>query len=252
MSALTRPLLPRRSKGHDRVFGDGSCPLSGKVGGCLATHWEVWESWGADPWVVQVLRSGIGPPFSPVPLLLPSYIPNSIRRLALATAVEAVLQSLCPGDCMVSLDLQDAYLQVPVHPSSQRYLRFCVGESVFQFRALCFSLSTAPQTFTRHGPGLLDNASSRLPDSPVPQRLACSGLLLSRDRAGEGFPSLALSPIGNTDQHPQELSDSDSIARLFRDDDSDCSFEGFPNPQARSEAVVSPAVFPVRQPPSSV
>ena len=48
----------------------------------------------------------------------------------------------------MSLDLQDAYLQVLVHPSSRRYLRFCVGESVYQFRALCFSLSTAPQVFT--------------------------------------------------------------------------------------------------------
>ena len=40
---------------------------------------------------------------------------------------QSVLQSLLPGDWMVSLDLQDAYLQVPVHPSSQHYLRFCVG-----------------------------------------------------------------------------------------------------------------------------
>ena len=31
---------------------------------------------------------------------------------------QSVLQSLRPGDWMVSLDLQDAYLQVSVHPSS--------------------------------------------------------------------------------------------------------------------------------------
>ena len=135
---------------------------------------------------------------------LPSYSPNSIRGLALADAVSAlvekeaieiappspgfysrlfvtpkvtggwcpvidlsrlngwvdvshlhmettqtVLQSLRVGDWMVSLDLQDAYLQVPVHPSSRRYLRFCVGESVYQFRTLCFGLLTAPQAFTR-------------------------------------------------------------------------------------------------------
>ena len=60
---------------------------------------------------------------------------------------QSVLQSLRPGDWMVSLDLQDAYLQVPVHPSSRRYLRFCVWDSVLQFRALCFVLSTAPQAF---------------------------------------------------------------------------------------------------------
>ena len=62
---------------------------------------------------------------------------------------QSVLQSLRPGDWIVSLDLQDAYLQIPVHPSSCRYLRFCVGDLVFQFRALCLGLSTAPQTFTR-------------------------------------------------------------------------------------------------------
>ena len=62
---------------------------------------------------------------------------------------QLVLQSLHPGDWMASLDLRDAYLQVPVHPESRCYLRFCVGEEVFQFRALCFGLSTAPQAFTR-------------------------------------------------------------------------------------------------------
>ena len=60
---------------------------------------------------------------------------------------QTVLQSLRVGDWMVSPDLQDAYLQVPVHPSSRRYLRFCVGVSVYQFCALCFGLLTAPQAF---------------------------------------------------------------------------------------------------------
>ena len=61
---------------------------------------------------------------------------------------QSVLQSLRPGDWMVSLDLQDAYLQVPVHPASRRFLRFCVGGAVFQFTTLCFVLSSAPQVFT--------------------------------------------------------------------------------------------------------
>ena len=155
----------------------------------LAVHWETWQSWGADAWVVQVLRFGYQvpfrslPPLSPVPLPLPSYSPSSIHGLALTAAVsdllakeaielappppgfysrlfvtpkvtggwhpvidlsrlkgfvdvshfhmettQTVLQSLREGDWLVSLDLQDAYLQVPVHPSSRRYLRFSVGE----------------------------------------------------------------------------------------------------------------------------
>ena len=71
-----------------------------------------------------------------------------VSRFHMETA-SSVLRSFRPGDWMVSLDLQDAYLQVPVHPSSRRYLRFCVRDSVLQFRALCFGLSTAPLVFTR-------------------------------------------------------------------------------------------------------
>ena len=71
-----------------------------------------------------------------------------LSRFCIETSA-SVLQSLRPGDWMVSLDLQDAYLQDLVHPGSRRFLRFCVGAEVFQFKALCFGLSSAPQVFTR-------------------------------------------------------------------------------------------------------
>ena len=57
--------------------------------------------------------------------------------------------SVRPGDWMVSLDLKDVYLQVPMHPESRKFLRFIVEERVYQFKVLCFGLSTAPQVFTR-------------------------------------------------------------------------------------------------------
>ena len=62
---------------------------------------------------------------------------------------QSVLRSIRPGDWMVSLDLQDAYLQVPVHHDLHRYLLFVVGGRTYQFRVLCFGLTTAPQVFTR-------------------------------------------------------------------------------------------------------
>ena len=62
---------------------------------------------------------------------------------------QSVLRAIRPGDWMVSLDLQDAYLQVPVHHDSRRYLRFVVEGRTYQFRVLCFGLTTAPQVFTR-------------------------------------------------------------------------------------------------------
>ena len=57
---------------------------------------------------------------------------------------QSVLCSIRPGDWMVSLDLQ-----VPVHHDLHRYLRFVVGGRTYQFRVLCFGLTTAPQVFTR-------------------------------------------------------------------------------------------------------
>ena len=61
----------------------------------------------------------------------------------------SVLNSIRPVDWMISLDLQDAYLQVPVHHDSRRFLRFVVAGKTYQFRVLCFGLTTAPQVFTR-------------------------------------------------------------------------------------------------------
>ena len=62
---------------------------------------------------------------------------------------QSVLRFIRPGDWMISLDLQDAYLQVPVHHDSRRFLRFVVAGKSYQFRVLCFGLATAPQVFTR-------------------------------------------------------------------------------------------------------
>ena len=63
--------------------------------------------------------------------------------------IQSVLLSVRQGDWMASIDLKEAYLQVPVHPASRHFLRFVFRDKVYQFKALCFGLSTAPQVFTR-------------------------------------------------------------------------------------------------------
>ena len=63
--------------------------------------------------------------------------------------VASVLVSVREGDFLASLDLKDAYFQIPIHGSSRKLLRFMSEGTVYQFKALCFSLSTAPQVFTR-------------------------------------------------------------------------------------------------------
>ncbi|XP_068232289.1 uncharacterized protein [Palaemon carinicauda] len=61
----------------------------------------------------------------------------------------SVLLAVRRNDWFFSLDLKDAYLQVPIHPQSRHLLRFCWEQEVWQFKALCFGLTTAPQVFTR-------------------------------------------------------------------------------------------------------
>ena len=51
--------------------------------------------------------------------------------------IQSVLFSIRPGDWMVSIDLKEAYLQIPVHLDSRKYLRFVAFGCVYQFRALC-------------------------------------------------------------------------------------------------------------------
>ena len=63
--------------------------------------------------------------------------------------VASVLLSVREGDFLASLDLKDAYFQIPIHRSSRKLLRFTSEGTVYQFQALCFGLSTAPQVFTR-------------------------------------------------------------------------------------------------------
>ena len=62
---------------------------------------------------------------------------------------QSVLRSIRRGDWMISVDLLDAYLQIPIHQDSRRYLRFVIQGVTYQFKVLCFGLTTAPQVFTR-------------------------------------------------------------------------------------------------------
>ena len=46
--------------------------------------------------------------------------------------VASLKNAVQPGDFAVSVDLQDAYLHVPIHKSSRRYLRFAVEGTVYE------------------------------------------------------------------------------------------------------------------------
>ena len=56
--------------------------------------------------------------------------------------------SLIPGEWVSSIDLLDAYLHIPIHPNSRKYLKFYHRSQVFQFTSLLFWLATASWVFT--------------------------------------------------------------------------------------------------------
>ena len=69
-------------------------------------------------------------------------------KFSMETA-QTVREAIGREDWMVTLDMKDAYFHIPIHPLSRRYLRFTFHGQVYQFKAMCFGLSTAPQVFTR-------------------------------------------------------------------------------------------------------
>ena len=64
-------------------------------------------------------------------------------------SVHSIRRGLTVGAFTYSVDLKDAYFQIPIHRSSRKYLRFAFGDEVYQFRALPFGLNSAPWLFTR-------------------------------------------------------------------------------------------------------
>ena len=52
--------------------------------------------------------------------------------------VASVVLTVREGDFLASLDLKDAYFQIPIHRSLRKLLRFMSEGTVYQFQALCF------------------------------------------------------------------------------------------------------------------
>ena len=64
----------------------------------------------------------------------------------------------------VFIDLTDAYLHVPIHPQSQKYLRFMFQGQVFRFTVLPFGMALSLWIFTK----LMDVIASHLCQCAIP------------------------------------------------------------------------------------
>lgn len=63
--------------------------------------------------------------------------------------LQTILLVVQPEDCLVPIDLKDAYFQIPIQDSYQQYLRFAINACNFQFVCLPFGLTTSPWLFTK-------------------------------------------------------------------------------------------------------
>ena len=60
----------------------------------------------------------------------------------------AIHKALSKGEWVNFIDIKDAYFHVPIKAQAKNFLCFPVRETVYQFRALPFGLTTAPKEFT--------------------------------------------------------------------------------------------------------
>ncbi|XP_070803767.1 uncharacterized protein [Pituophis catenifer annectens] len=77
---------------------------------------------------------------------LNSYI---VYRRFKMCSLTSILQGIRPNDFLVSIDLMEAYLHIPILPKHRQYLRFSYAGKHFQYRALPFGLASAPRVFTK-------------------------------------------------------------------------------------------------------
>ena len=61
---------------------------------------------------------------------------------------ESIRTAMQPGDWVISIDLTDAYLHIPIHKRYRKYLRFTHNQTIWQFKNMPFGLSVAPWLFT--------------------------------------------------------------------------------------------------------
>ena len=63
--------------------------------------------------------------------------------------IQMNLNLVSPGDFMVSLDLKDAYFNIPIFSLHRKYLRFIWKSQRYEFTCLPFGYRLAPRVFTK-------------------------------------------------------------------------------------------------------
>ena len=151
------------------------------------------------------------------------------------------------GDCSLRLDRcpRERSPRLPglegrVLSSSRKFLRFVSQGTVYQFRVLCFGLSTAPPSLHESVRSCVSvGALSRDSASPLLGRLAGSGLLGDQSPSARPRPALVVSRSGDRGQQGEVGSHALTFCELSRDDDRHSGGQGF-SLESESGEVPSP------------
>ena len=144
---LSRPNLVRFPLILSRVQGPSKRPSPGHLYPVSSVKER--NRKGGKCKISWVLQSPV-PSTQASPKVEASHRPKQAQHFSTRRKVQNgnIRTSLIPGEWVSSIDLSDAYLHIPIHPNSRKYLRFCYKSQVFQFASLPFGLATAPQVFT--------------------------------------------------------------------------------------------------------
>ena len=63
--------------------------------------------------------------------------------------INTALHAIVPGDYLVSIDLKDAYFNIPIFKPHRKFLRFKWSDQTYDITCLPFGYSLAPRVFTK-------------------------------------------------------------------------------------------------------
>ena len=74
------------------------------------------------------------------------YIPYQKFKMESLHQVHSLIQQ---GDILMKVDIKNAYWSIPIHPQSQRYLKFLWKGRLYKFKVLPFGLGPAARVFSK-------------------------------------------------------------------------------------------------------
>ena len=165
---------------------------------------------------------------------------------------QSVLRSIRQADWMISLDLQDACRQVPIHPESRRYIRFIMGGVPYQFQGIVFRANNCPSgLYKAHGSNIRHSPSLRYQNAPISRRLVDLSRVQGHLYSSEGQAPTSVRGVGTTSEPRQVITGSISDHDLPRNADLISSVHCETNRDKGNEPQHNRGVSLVPEPPSS-